>query len=345
MAVSFDDAFDAELAGELGDLGPGGEPGAAPPTVASDRDRGGRGRDDRGDRRRGADVAIAEPSLHSMTDLRITQLDSGLTVATELVPAALSVATGVWVGGRLARRAGRVEWRQPLPRAPVVQGHRDTVGAGDLRAVDRVGGDFNAFTAKEYTAYYMPPAGAGHVDVRRRAARRCADRARRFATPTSRASVRSSSRSWRWTTTHPTTSPIARSRAVCSPITRSVARPRVIATGEAIMPALRELHPAAEARRAAHGRAAARRGRRADAAVDAVLTEAGEPPPLAVLRALPPALARLVMVRLAGGAPVGHRADEILALGEHGALDVGGGLRARIERGCLEFVATPPVRA
>ncbi len=43
VAVSFDDAFDAELAGELGDLGPGGEP------VADDRgDRGG----DRGGRRR-----------------------------------------------------------------------------------------------------------------------------------------------------------------------------------------------------------------------------------------------------------------------------------------------------
>ena len=48
VAVSFDDAFDAELAGELGDLGPGGEAGGG----AADRggDRGDRGprRDDRG---------------------------------------------------------------------------------------------------------------------------------------------------------------------------------------------------------------------------------------------------------------------------------------------------------
>ena len=37
-----------------------------------------------------------------MTDLRITQLSSGLTVATERVPGTLSVATGVWaaVGAR-----------------------------------------------------------------------------------------------------------------------------------------------------------------------------------------------------------------------------------------------------
>ncbi len=31
VAVSFDDAFDAELAGELGDLGPGGEAGGGAP--------------------------------------------------------------------------------------------------------------------------------------------------------------------------------------------------------------------------------------------------------------------------------------------------------------------------
>ena len=46
VAVSFDDAFDAELAGELGDLGPGGEAGGG----AAGGDRGDRGprRDDRG---------------------------------------------------------------------------------------------------------------------------------------------------------------------------------------------------------------------------------------------------------------------------------------------------------
>jgi polyribonucleotide nucleotidyltransferase len=49
--VSFDDAFDAELAGELGDLGPGGEAGGGAPAGGNDRDRGGRG-GDRGGRRR-----------------------------------------------------------------------------------------------------------------------------------------------------------------------------------------------------------------------------------------------------------------------------------------------------
>ena len=67
-----------------------------------------------------------------MTDLRITQLDSGLTVATEHVPGALSVATGVWVGVGSRDEPAELSGRQPLPRAPAVQGHADALGAGDL---------------------------------------------------------------------------------------------------------------------------------------------------------------------------------------------------------------------
>jgi len=53
VAVSFDDAFDAELAGELGDLGPGGEAGGGAADRGGDRDRAPR-RDDRsGARNRG----------------------------------------------------------------------------------------------------------------------------------------------------------------------------------------------------------------------------------------------------------------------------------------------------
>ncbi len=85
-----------------------------------------------------------------------------------------------------------------------------------------------------------------------------------------------------------------------------------------------------------------------DAAVAVVLQEAGDPPELERLRALPPALARLAVQALAdragrGQAPaIGHRTEAILALGSGGALDVGGGLRALVERGRLRFVPTPP---
>jgi len=116
-----------------------------------------------------------------------------------------------------------------------------------------------------------------------------------------------------------------------------------------LVPALRELHPAAEQNVLRTLELLRDEAEVLDAAVSAVLAEAGAPPSLEHLRALPPALARLAVQQLAdaaGGPAVSHRTAEILGLAEHGALDVGGGLRARIEAGRLEFVATPPrVRA
>src|SRR3954471_4024382 len=89
-----------------------------------------------------------------MSDLRVTQLDSGLTVATERVPGALSVAAGAWVGG-----GSRDEWPELSGVSHFLEhllfkGTSSRSAQEISRAVDRVGGDFNAFTAKEYTAYY-----------------------------------------------------------------------------------------------------------------------------------------------------------------------------------------------
>jgi predicted Zn-dependent peptidase len=89
-----------------------------------------------------------------VTDLRITQLDSGLTVATERVPGTLSVATGVWVGVGSRDEPSAVSGVSHFLEHLLFKG-TETRSAQDLsRGVDRLGGDFNAFTAKEYTAYY-----------------------------------------------------------------------------------------------------------------------------------------------------------------------------------------------
>jgi tRNA(Ile)-lysidine synthase len=67
------------------------------------------------------------------------------------------------------------------------------------------------------------------------------------------------------------------------------------------------------------------------------------------LAALPPALARLVLRRLAEDATgrlcprAATRLDEVLALGEDGALDLGDGARAVVERGVLRMGRTPPL--
>jgi tRNA(Ile)-lysidine synthase len=103
-----------------------------------------------------------------------------------------------------------------------------------------------------------------------------------------------------------------------------------------LLEALREIHPAAEAnvlRTLATLRDEA-------AVLDALVDEAlAGPPELDRLAALSPALGRLALQRLAGGAPIAGRAEEILALARTGtaALDLGGGVRAVAEYGRLRF--------
>ena len=89
-----------------------------------------------------------------MTDLRITQLDSGLTVATERVPGALSVATGVWVGVGSRDEPAEISGVSHFLEHLLFKGTATRSAQDISRSVDRVGGDFNAFTTKEYTAYY-----------------------------------------------------------------------------------------------------------------------------------------------------------------------------------------------
>jgi tRNA(Ile)-lysidine synthase len=102
-----------------------------------------------------------------------------------------------------------------------------------------------------------------------------------------------------------------------------------------LLPALRSLHPAAEAnvlRTLAILRDEA-----------AVLDElVAVEPDLDRLAAMPPALARLAIVEMAG-APIGARLPEILALDREGTrtLDLGGGLRAVVEYGRLRFDRGP----
>jgi tRNA(Ile)-lysidine synthase len=70
---------------------------------------------------------------------------------------------------------------------------------------------------------------------------------------------------------------------------------------------------------------------------------------LLYLADLPPALARLIVRRLAEAATgglcgrVSGRLDEILALRDDGALDLGDGARAVVSGGVLRFEATPPL--
>jgi tRNA(Ile)-lysidine synthase len=110
-----------------------------------------------------------------------------------------------------------------------------------------------------------------------------------------------------------------------------------------LIPALRSLHPAAEANVVSTARLLRDEAEVLDALVDGVL-EGCDRIELARLAALPPALGRLVARRLAtDAAAAATRLEEILALRTTGtaSLDLGDGLRAVVEYGVLRFAGAP----
>ena len=114
-----------------------------------------------------------------------------------------------------------------------------------------------------------------------------------------------------------------------------------------LLAALATVHPAAEANVLATLSLLRDEAAVLDAVVDGALEEAGDPPMLTALQALPRPLRRLCLQRLADRAAagsrapaIGHRTEELLALRDGQALDVGGGLRAAVRDGALGFGAS-----
>jgi len=113
-----------------------------------------------------------------------------------------------------------------------------------------------------------------------------------------------------------------------------------------LLPALQSVHPAAEE----NVRRTAELLREEAAVLDEVVAgvlDGREEIELDRLAGLPPALARLVVRRLAEGATgsvvprAARRTGDVLALGSDGALDLGDGARARVRAGILSFEPTP----
>jgi predicted Zn-dependent peptidase len=84
-----------------------------------------------------------------------TRLPSGLHVVTERMPDVRSVAAGCWVGtGSRDERpatAGASHFLEHL----LFKGTERRTATDIAESVDAVGGDINAFTTKEYTAFYV----------------------------------------------------------------------------------------------------------------------------------------------------------------------------------------------
>jgi tRNA(Ile)-lysidine synthase len=117
-----------------------------------------------------------------------------------------------------------------------------------------------------------------------------------------------------------------------------------------LVPALRAVHPAAESNVLALAAVLRDEAEVLDGLVDEALSGRHEIA-VAALRSMPPALRRLVVQRLADGASVSglapgaaRRTDEIAALQDGGALDIGSGVRAAVRGGVVRFGPTPTVR-
>src|SRR5437867_3811109 len=83
-----------------------------------------------------------------------TVLPGGLRVVTESLPAVRSVALGIWVGvgsrDEDQAHAGATHYLEHL----LFKGTRRRTALEISAEMDAVGGEMNAFTAKEYTCYY-----------------------------------------------------------------------------------------------------------------------------------------------------------------------------------------------
>ena len=89
-----------------------------------------------------------------MTSERVSQLANGLTIATDCVPGARSVAIGVWVAVGSRDEPAELSGVSHFLEHLLFKGTPTRTATDISRIVDRVGGDINAFTSKEYTAYY-----------------------------------------------------------------------------------------------------------------------------------------------------------------------------------------------
>jgi predicted Zn-dependent peptidase len=84
-----------------------------------------------------------------------SRLDSGLTVVTEQVPHLHSASVGFWVGTGSRDEAPDLAGASHFLEHLLFKGTERLTARAIAEAIDAVGGEMNAFTTKEYTAFYV----------------------------------------------------------------------------------------------------------------------------------------------------------------------------------------------
>ncbi|HEV7579555.1 MAG TPA: pitrilysin family protein [Mycobacterium sp.] len=102
--------------------------------------------------RRGKHTAAANPEPQAA--LRRTTLPGGLRVVTEYLPAVRSASVGVWVGVGSRDEGATVAGAAHFLEHLLFKSTPTRTAVGIAQEMDAVGGELNAFTAKEHTCYY-----------------------------------------------------------------------------------------------------------------------------------------------------------------------------------------------
>ena len=87
--------------------------------------------------------------------IRRTEYTSGLRVVTERMPGVRSASVGIWVLAGSRDEAPKISGSSHFLEHLLFKGTATRSAQDIAEAFDAVGGDINAFTAKEYTCYYV----------------------------------------------------------------------------------------------------------------------------------------------------------------------------------------------
>jgi len=91
----------------------------------------------------------------STMSISLTRLGAGLRVVTEELPALRSAAVGFWVGTGSRDEPDETAGTSHFLEHLLFKGTRDRSALEIAQAVESVGGDMNAFTTQELTAFYV----------------------------------------------------------------------------------------------------------------------------------------------------------------------------------------------
>lgn len=89
-----------------------------------------------------------------MSSIRVTTLPNGLRVATDTMPDVQSVSLGCWVGVGTRNEAASVNGVAHLVEHMLFKGTKRRTAFRISEEIENVGGQLNAYTTREQTAYY-----------------------------------------------------------------------------------------------------------------------------------------------------------------------------------------------